>query len=342
LILAMGWAITIPGLGMSDEMIVTPDVLQPVAENPLLVRGRPGEFDAVKVGPRVVLKEGPTIYKMWYEGVPGANRASVGYATSSDGLTWRKFSGNPVMTPSEPWEGGPNGEISPNMVLKEDDLYKMWYHSWDGFHRRIGYATSKDGLRWNKYPGNPVLDVGQPGTWDASQLAGPTVIKMGGVYYMWYMGLSEKDDGWRIGLATSADGIHLSKYPGNPVFKPGPRGTWEEWGVGTGGIIWDGTYFHLWYSGFNRNISPGVGYASSRDGIHWRRSQKNPILAKSAATVPECREAGDSVTAYQDSDGYRILYGGWDGKRWSICMALSRLTGGSSSQSLRPQPGSED
>jgi hypothetical protein len=110
---------------------------------------------------------------MWYEGVIAANQASIGYAASNDGLTWRKFPGNPVMTPSESREGGTNGEISPGAILKEESTYKLWYHSRDGAHRRIGYAISLDGLQWTKYSGNPVLNVGKPGTRDGFRTAEP-------------------------------------------------------------------------------------------------------------------------------------------------------------------------
>ena len=312
--------------GMRNEARFTPDVLEPSPVNPLLVRGRPGEFDAVKVGPRVVLKEGPTTYKMWYEGVPGPNRGSLGYATSRDGLTWNKFAGNPVLAPSEPWEGGAQGEISPGTVFKEGRVYKMWYHSWDGAHRRIGYASSRDGLRWTKYFGNPVLDVGRSEAWDASQVVLPTVTRVGERYYMWYGGLGEKNDGWRIGLATSSDGIQWKRHPGNPVLTPGPPGTWDEWGVLPGGLIWDETGFHLWYPGFKKGLVPGIGYASSRDGLRWSRSLRNPVLSRSEAVAPDCREAGDTATAYRDGNEVRILYGGWDGRKWAICMAVSRIT----------------
>jgi hypothetical protein len=56
--------------------------------NPI-VRNGPGAIDFQKAGPRAVLKEGPTTYRMWYEAVGSAGITVIGYATSADGLTCR-------------------------------------------------------------------------------------------------------------------------------------------------------------------------------------------------------------------------------------------------------------
>ena len=52
-----------------------------------------------------------------------------------------------------------------------------------------------------------------------------------GVYGMWYDG--HDSTVWRIGYATSEDGIHWTKYMGNPVLHEGPEGNWDSayvWG----------------------------------------------------------------------------------------------------------------
>jgi predicted GH43/DUF377 family glycosyl hydrolase len=174
--------------------------------NPLLSRGPSGSFDQIKIGPRAILDEGPSDWKMWYEGVPAGNQSVAGYATSTDGLTWTKYAGNPVMTPTQTWEGvgGTNHETSPSTVLKEGGVYKMWYHGIEGTTRRIGYATSSDGITWTHYAGNPVLDVGANGEWDAGGIGEPKVIHVGSTYVMYYV---HTVDPGGVGLATSADGV---------------------------------------------------------------------------------------------------------------------------------------
>src|SRR5262249_26138154 len=159
------------------------------SDNPLIPLGEVGSSDDIKIGPRAVLKLGPNDYRMWYESVTGPNEADVGYATSSDGLTWTKQ--GIVLKPSATWEGGENGEVSPHSILLEDGVFKLWYHSYDGQgKRRIGYATSTDGVNWVKNP-DPVLDIGAPGSFDDKFVVEPRVFRVGDGYRMYYGGISE-------------------------------------------------------------------------------------------------------------------------------------------------------
>lgn len=63
---------------------------------------------------------------------------------------FEKHSTNPVLKADKPWEGGISyvyGTVLPNEV---GPGYRMWYHSWaDGEYRKL-YATSADGLKWDK------------------------------------------------------------------------------------------------------------------------------------------------------------------------------------------------
>src|SRR5260370_39560301 len=80
------------------------------------------------------------------------------------------------MVSSQAWE---NSEISPDSVLYENGVFKMWYHGgaqWIGgvytARERIGYATSPDGITWTKYSSNPILSLGASGTWDSGNVTG--------------------------------------------------------------------------------------------------------------------------------------------------------------------------
>ena len=61
----------------------------------------------------------------------------------------------------------------------------MWYTGYDGTSWRIGYATSLDGIVWEKYHANPVLGPGASGTWDGDGVAHPAVLFDGVEYQMW-------------------------------------------------------------------------------------------------------------------------------------------------------------
>jgi Mg-chelatase subunit ChlD len=76
----------------------------------------------------------------------------------------------------------------------------------------LGYATSIDGVNWNKYSENPVLDVGPPGSWDDSFLTIPTVLYDGLGYHIWYTGFDGSN--YRIGFAypSTCNGSKIVKY----------------------------------------------------------------------------------------------------------------------------------
>ncbi len=100
---------------------------------------------------------------------------------------WEKYPGNPVIVPDPPgaWD---DYWLFSGDVLFDGTTYHMWYSSWDSVNTRIGYATSPDGIDWTKYAGNPVLDIGLPGSWDESAVSRATVVYNESVYHMWYGG----------------------------------------------------------------------------------------------------------------------------------------------------------
>lgn len=276
------------------------DALTRRSGGPLVPMGPAGSIDDEKTGPRVVLKLGPKDYRMWYEAVPAPNRAKVGYAISADGLTWTKKGSLASLNPSENWEGGPNGEVSPNSILIEDGVYKLWYHSFGGDgKRRIGYATSADGLNWKKNP-KPVLDVGAPGSLEDQFVVEPRVFKIGSQYRMYYgaNAVGETDLGMaRWFYATSVDGINWTR-----------KGrVWDKQSDSGLGVVFDGSRWHVWYGvGFKR-----IDYASSPDGIDWTEGPNNPVLQPDPNPMGfDSGGLGDSVSAYKDGFEFRVMYTG--------------------------------
>src|SRR4051812_36180037 len=82
---------------------------------------------------------------------------------------------------------------------------------------------------WTKYEGNPVFTKGQK-SWDDGIVIGHSVIKSGNTYKMWYSGGHSIESPKSIGYATSTDGIHWTRYSGNPVFE-GIAGSWDSGNV---------------------------------------------------------------------------------------------------------------
>ncbi|MBC8232168.1 T9SS type A sorting domain-containing protein [bacterium] len=201
--------------------------------------------------------------------------ATSAFVASALGQTeWAKYEGNPVLDLGAPGEWDAYNVYAPS-VLYEDGIYKMWYSGYNGSNRRIGYATSPDGITWTRYADNPVLDLGAPGEWDAYNVSIPSVLYEDGIYKMWYSGYDGSN--WHIGYATSPDGITWTKHEDNPVLDLGEPGEWDDNNVCCPSVLYeDGTY-KMWYSGYDGS-KERIGYAVSPDGITWTKYTDNPVL----------------------------------------------------------------
>jgi len=235
-------------------------------QNPVL-DGEPGAWDGSSEHAPFVMKAG-NLYKMWYEGSDGDVR-QLGYATSHNGISWKKYPGNPVL------QAGPEAYdqfvAGHGSVLYEDGLYKLWYHAigdLDGvgdLDASIAYATSADGIHWTKH--GPVL-VGAPDSWDTG-LWGPSVLKVNGAYWMWYSAGGPVYP-ISIGAATSPDGVEWTRVGDSPVITDPAFIN----GYGDPHVIFEGGFFKVWTGNF---FSDGaIYYAESENGIDW--SEPVPTL----------------------------------------------------------------
>ena len=236
----------------------------------------PSEWDCVGIETvSVIIDDDAPLserYKMWYAGVGefSGGLYKFGYAYSSDGINWVKYENNPILEagPSNSWESGsPEG---PTVIKDDNGVFKMWYGGVDtvnngqltDYRSNIGYAWSVDGKSWEKYPDNPVLLTGNWGKWDAAVIQDPFVMKMDGIYYMWYSGFPEWIEGtdltgiYQIGLAYSSDGITWTKSENNPVLKKGSNGSWEDVLVGFPSIILENGVLRMYYTGLNESVIP--------------------------------------------------------------------------------------
>lgn len=99
-------------------------------------------------------------------------------------------------------------------VLKEGDLWRMWYTSgvrWEAVegarprhYYHIKYAESDNGIDWVR-TGRVCIDFGAPSEY---AIARPSVLKVDNSYHMWFCCRGEK---YRLGYARSADGLNWSR-----------------------------------------------------------------------------------------------------------------------------------
>jgi predicted GH43/DUF377 family glycosyl hydrolase len=237
----VGFAISKDGVNwtMNPSAVLSPD---------------PGAWDAYTIELPMVLRENKQ-YKMWYAGWSAIGLPkSLGYATSSDGIHWTKYPGNPVMGPGKAtWEAfGPYGVT----VLPFPGGYKMWYGGTSGATTssstcNIGYAISTDGITWQRDTvNNPVLKTGATGQWDDTYLTAPQVLRIGNTYYMWYSGgRIIVGNTLGVGVATSKDsGKTWTKYATNPVL-PLSQSSWDGTYIMGGTVLLRGDTLDMWYHG---------------------------------------------------------------------------------------------
>ncbi len=251
------------------------------------------------------------IYHMYFGsqpvGAPSNLHFEISHATSTDGLAWTMDPTNPVVSEGVDGEWDDSG-IFGTAVIHDGSGFHMWFGGSDGQVTRVGYATSPDGSVWTKYDGNPVMDVGPHGSFDDDWVLPGTVIVQGGLYQMWYWSAHDTGPGgevdWAVGYAESADGLAWTRHP-TPVLEHGVG--WESWQTYAPSVHFDGSTYHMWYTGTDGAANFGIGYAVSDDGIEWAKHLDNPVLGYDEQNTLH------PVVLYDIDDGlYQMWYTGFD------------------------------
>ncbi len=174
---------------------------------------------------------------LYYGGAPALgtlNGCAVGRAIAPSATGPWVRSAAPVLSPGGPaeWDAG---WVAPDTVSKSGSEWRMYYSGGRSFHdlfgaqRRIGLATSVDGVTWTKHDdastgappfaqSDPVLDVGPPGSWDSHFTLLPVVHETEHGFEMFYTGWNGGSGFVSIGYATSADGVAWNRVCAEPAF----------------------------------------------------------------------------------------------------------------------------
>lgn len=250
-------------------------------KNPIFSSSGPVEWDNPLRGGTVLKDDDEPVnkYKRWYVGGTTSfdEGMSIGYATSSDGISWVPYSNNPVMTHGNTWDINGFSGIS---VIKDGSIYKLWYEGVDtNGVNQIGYATSSDGINWIPDQNNPVFSPGVNGSWDDDDVGNPWIIKEASIYKMWYWGDNQVTNTDQIGLATSTNGVSWQRSVNNPVLSSDTTILWENGeGVGSPKVIKNTSGYTMSYHGANQSGTLRIGFATSSDGIIWSKDNNNPLV----------------------------------------------------------------
>ncbi|NQT63569.1 MAG: T9SS type A sorting domain-containing protein [Candidatus Marinimicrobia bacterium] len=226
---------------------------------PVMGVGNSGEFDSDMIK-FTVLKD-DSGYKMWYTGLGGDGVHRIGLATSEDGISWSKYPDNPIIVPGGQGTWNSAYVSSPN-VVKQDDIYMMYSIGIDDAGTvGIGLSYSTDGVIWDDYENNPVMQKDPELAWEAQGVTLPSVIKkQDGGYLMTYTGRGG-DMHQRVGFATSDNGIDWQKDPGNPYILPGPQESWNDIIVaGPTTVEVAPDQYKIWFTGNNSSTTWKIGH----------------------------------------------------------------------------------
>lgn len=178
--------------------------------------------------------------------------------------------------------GKPNGFVT--SIVKKGEVYYAFMDVLDNDKNLgIGLATSStlDGP-W-KIHAEMVLKP-DPNMWDAFSLAGADVVIRNNKFLMYYMGvLNDIPNGeTAVGLAESEDGINW-KRKNKPVLSKSEEG-FDSHKIGVPKVIEDdGGYTMIYRSDDGDGTWGGnsaYGMAQSKDGIKWKKIQKEYVLSE--------------------------------------------------------------
>jgi hypothetical protein len=181
----------------------------------------------------------------------------------------------------------------PVSVIEDNGKFLAYYGGWSRcgsvpFDVSIGAALSDDGRNFHKLGRGPVLtaSVDEPFV-----ISGPKVRRFGDTLYLFYIagrsweyidGRAEVD--YRIRLATSLDGVNWTKA-GVDLVTPLLS---DDEAQASPDVIFANGIFHMFFCHRKRARFRGqegsykIGYASSRDLVHWVRDDGYSGLSASA------------------------------------------------------------
>ena len=211
------------------------------------------EGDYIAANGTAIEEHGRTLY--WYQ---GGRVPQIGLATN-----FVKH-GSPVLGTGPRGSWDERGVADP-YVIRQVDFYYMYFLGQDRARRqRLGVARSRDGVHWDKFRENPILELGAPGRFDELGLGEPAVWSQHGWYWMLYTGRDRKEYR-RLGLARSRDGVRWQRVTEDAVLS----GThdWDAKVVCDPSVLVEGDIVSVWFGGGNKaqpaeNLNGQIGYAT--------------------------------------------------------------------------------
>jgi beta-1,2-mannobiose phosphorylase / 1,2-beta-oligomannan phosphorylase len=266
-------------------------------------------------------------YLMYYSMPPATNKSlpkgwAIGIAESRDLVQWHKVGD---ILPEQECEQ--NGIVNGRVICLDGKLHLFYNTYGNGPRDALCHATSADGLRFTRDPGNPIWRP--TGDWNNGRAIDVDVVEWSGRLIQYY---ATRDPAGKIQMlhAIAADrksnfgrGDWRSLCDG-PILRP--ELPWETKCIEAPSVIKRGEALYLFYGGGYNNDPQQIGCAFSKDGVHFQRLFREPLVPNGPPGDWNASETGHPGV-FEDSDGrtYLFVQGNNDrGRTWFLsCYELS-------------------
>jgi hypothetical protein len=139
---------------------------------------------------------------------------------------------------------------------------------------------------------NPILTP-TSGSWDAGHIWVLSDVYVNGTYYLYYTGSTTPYTdyiGAKIGVATSTDDIHWTKYSGNPIISS--TGLGWLYSCDTPAVCYVNGTFYMLFNGYKSNGNSAALLATSTNGFDFTLYSSLPVLDDGASWINHNIESG--------------------------------------------------
>lgn len=200
-----------------------------------------------------------------------------------DTLTISDLSSFPLFPLGKPGMFDQHGTSYPS-VIKVGSAYRLYYTGWMRgetipWYNALGMATAKDGVHFKKVSDAPIFDRNPS---DPIGIGSSCIRRYKNQWIMWYTSFSSwKPVGkalkhyYHIKYATAKDGIHWN--PTGHICIDFENA--KEHAIATPSVLFIHGLYLMWYS--YRGSRYRIGFAVSKDGVHWKRRDNDVGLSPS-------------------------------------------------------------
>lgn len=311
------------------------------ASNPVLKSGTPSSrFDANYTANgsavRTIDASGEPKWLMLYAGRAATDlQWRIGAAESTDLASWAKLDGTGDATRKAVFSTGgagsfdASGALAPTLFSIDQTagtLGVLYQAESAAGATTFGLATATAAapLSWNRRA-SAVLAAG--GSWDAADIAHPSVVRVGATWRCYYAGSSAGV--WSIGYATSNDLVTWSKQSQVLTASVSASSTFEAGGISDPVVTYEASgtpVFRMWYTAKDSAGVERICYATSSDGVSWTRHGLTICPSEDPYSFDEIGVRAGGAAYDASSSAWQVFYTGVDRGNAGISAGLKYTT----------------